>query len=70
MNSRDLSYVFLFKVQFRLLKGYVTKYIFLRLIILNQYFLDMRKWFKKFLACFVIEKNQYEVFACFFENTY
>ncbi len=24
----------------------------------------------KFLACLVLEKNQYEVFACFFENTY
>jgi hypothetical protein len=23
----------------------------------------------KFLACIVLEKNQYEVFACFFENS-
>jgi hypothetical protein len=24
----------------------------------------------KFLACLVLEKNQYELFACFCENTY
>ena len=32
------------------------------------YFLDMRKWFL-FLACFVLKKNQNEVYVCFFENT-
>ncbi len=47
---------------------------FIRPIQLNQYFPYMRKWCKWCLnywpPCQVLKKNEYEVFACFFENCY
>jgi len=35
---------------------------------LKEYFLNMRKWFSKFVVCHAQEKNKYNVSGCFYEK--